>query len=226
MGIFQSDPKWMQNPNAAGAPGQGGYLGLEDFADNVNLGHAGKAAWKKIMSPMLAGDYSGLVGGLLSPIHDRYATNLRESERNALSGGNAMYAGTQPALMQALQDQQRKSMAEGEGLAYGQAIPSLWESAAHTYQGALDSKRQEQLQAYQSALQGRLNSGQFVPQKSLMDKIGQVVGIASQVGGMAMGIPGLGGGSAGPAASQVSSYGAPPPPPGMMPSWAVPAPPR
>lgn len=214
MGFFQSDDKWIPNPNAMGAPGQGGILGLEDMGNNFTLGHAGKAAWKGILKPMMAGDYSALAGGLLSPIHDRYAANLRESERNALSGGNALYAGTQPALMQALQDEQRRKMAEGEGLAYGQAIPSLWESAAHTYQGALDSKRQEQLQAYQSALQGRLNSGHFMPQKSILDKIGQVVGIGSQVAGMAMGIPGIGGG--GSSAMPGMSYGAPPSPPGMQ----------
>src|SRR4026207_689450 len=98
MGFFQSDPKFMNNPNAAGAPGQGGYLGLEDWGRGLGIGKAGKFNLG-LMKDMRSGAYSGVAGGLLSPIHDRFATAGREAERNATMGGNAMYRGTQPALM-------------------------------------------------------------------------------------------------------------------------------
>lgn len=173
-----------------------GVTNLENYGQNIGLGKAGKAD-KSIINQMVGGDYGGLAGSLLSPIHDQYATQGREQERNAMMSGNALIAGSQPALMAGLQNESRAKMAEGEGLAYGQAIPQLFGQAQQGYQNALNSQTGAQMSALQSALQGRLGANQYITQPGWMDRIGQVAGIAGQIGGLAMGIPGLGGMSSG-----------------------------
>jgi len=192
MGHAFSHQQWNQNPNAAGSAGGGGYLGLENYAQNVGLGKAGKTA-KGILNQMSSGDYGNLAGTILSPIHDRYATQLRELTRNNQMGANAMYQGTQPALMAGLEDETRRQMAEGEGLAYGQAIPQLYGQASGTYQGALNQQENQQLGALDAATRARLGSGQYNTQPGWFDRVGQVAGTAAQIGGMAMGIPAMGG---------------------------------
>lgn len=193
-------------------PGMQGVSNLENFAAHQSLGKAGKQA-KGLMREMGSGDYSGIAGSMLAPIHDQYAAQGREQERNALMGANAMYAGSQPALMAGLQNESRAKMAEGEGLAYGQAIPQLWSQAGSQYQNALNSARSGELSALQSAMQGRLGSNQFITQPGWLDRVSQVAGVAGQIGGLAMGIPGLGGrmGSGGgygvPNANQTSGGG-------------------
>ena len=177
-------------------PAMEGVTNLENYGQNIGLGKAGKAD-KQIIASMMGGDYSGLAGNLLSPIHDQYATEGREQERNALMGGNALAFGNQPALMAGLQNESRAKMAEGEGLAYGQAIPALFGQAQQGYQNALNAQTGSQMQALQGGLQGRLGANQYVTQPGWMDRLGQTVGIAGQIGQLAMGIPGLGGPSAG-----------------------------
>ena len=169
-------------------PGMVGVGNLESFAQNQGLGRAGKLD-KKMMNQMFSGDYGGLAGGLLSPIHDRYAANQREMERKSMMGGNAFARGTQPALMARLQNESMRQMAEGEGLALSQAIPGLWGQAQGGYQNALNAQRGGELSALQSAMQGRLASNQYVTKPGWLDRVGQVAGM---VGGVA-GIPGLGG---------------------------------
>lgn len=193
MGKPFSHQQWQANPNAAGSAGGGGYLGLEDWGANVGLGKAGKSA-KNIINQMASGDYGNLAGSLLSPIHDRYATQQRELTRNNQMGANAIYQGSQPALMAGLEDETRRQMAEGEGMAYGQAIPQLYGQATNTYQGALNQQQGSQLAAQEAALRARLGSGQYTTQPGWFDRVGQVAGLASQIGGMAMGIPAMGGG--------------------------------
>lgn len=174
------------------APAMQGVTNLENYGQNIGLGKAGKYD-KAIMGQMMGGDYSGIAGSLLSPIHDQYATQGREQERNAMMGANSFLAGSQPALMAGLQNESRAKMAEGEGLAYGQAIPQLFGQAQQGYQNALNAQTGSQMQALQGGLQGRLGANQYITQPGWMDRVGQVAGIAGQIGGLAMGIPGLGG---------------------------------
>ena len=172
MGFFTGDIKYYTNPLA-----QQGITGLEDFANTVNLGAAGKFA-KNTLKDMNSGDYSGVAGTMLSPIHDRYATNLREAIRAGGMGGNAFALGSQPALMASIEQEQRRKMAEGEGLAYGQAVPELYQTMANTYQNALNNKQQTKLASLEAALRGRL--GAVTPQqtKSAWENI---TGVANQV---------------------------------------------
>lgn len=204
MGHAFSKPVFQHDPNLAGGPGTGGFLGLEDWVRNLGLGRAGESA-KDVLRQMDKGNYQGLAGTLLSPIHDRFATNLREGERNAMMGANAMYAGTQPALMAGLQDTMRNKMAEGEGLAYGQAIPALWSSAGGMFQNALNSLEGNQLAGLEGATKAR--AGQLVNEPGWFDRVGQVAGTVGQIAGLAMGIPALGGAGAGAAgAGGAGSY--------------------
>lgn len=177
-------------------PAMTGVTNLENYGQNIGLGKAGKMD-RQLLSQMASGDYSGIAGDQLAPIHDQYATQGREQERNAMLGGNAFLGGSQPALMASLQNDVRKQMSEGEGLAYGQAIPQLWSQASQGYQNALNAQTGAQMQALQGALQGRLGANQYITQPGWMDRVGQVAGIAGQIGGAAMGIPGLGGGGGG-----------------------------
>jgi len=198
-----SKPVYQHDPNLVGAPGTGGYLGLEDWVRNLGLGRAGVSA-KEVLQAMNKGNYQGLAGTLLSPIHDRFATNLREGERNAMLGANALYAGTQPALMAGLQNTLRNQMAEGEGLAYGQAIPALWSTAGGMFQNALNALEGNQLAGLEGATRAR--AGQLTNEPGWFDRLGQVAGTAGQIAGLAMGIPQLGGaGTGGAGAAQANA---------------------
>lgn len=181
-----------------------GVTNLENYGQGIGLGKAGKYD-KSIMNQMMGGDYSGIAGSLLSPIHDQYATAKREGDRNAMMGGNAMYAGTQPAMMAGLGMENARKMAEGEGLAYGQAVPQLWGQASQGYQNALNAQTGAQMQALQGGLQGRLGANQYITQPGWMDRVGQIAGIAGQIGGAAMSIPQLGGAMGGGGLGGVST---------------------
>lgn len=169
MSIFDPHSHWAINPlvNNGGASS---ISGLEDYAAHTNLGKAGKFS-KQIMGQMMGGDFSNLAGTLLSPIHDQYATQMREALRGNSMGGNAFAQGSQPALMANIEQDTRRKMAEGEGMAYGQAIPQLWNQASSTYQNALNNRNQTQLQALQTAMQARQNGAQFYQTPSTFSNI-------------------------------------------------------
>lgn len=183
MGFFSSEPKWSQNPYALPA-----IQGLENYAANVGLGQAGKSA-RNIIKQMNTGDYSGLAGSMLSPIHDQYATAAREAIRNNSMGGNALMQGWQPALMANIEQESRRKMAEGEGLAYGQAIPQLWGQATQTLQAAKNARMQTELQAREAALRGRIAGSQFYQNPSIWQNImsvGQGIGMLGKSASSAM----------------------------------------
>ena len=186
-------------------PAMQGVSNIENYGQNVGLGAAGRSA-KGILKQMTGGNYSKLAGTLLSPIHDRYAANAREMERKSLMGGNAFARGTQPALMASIQNDAMKQMAEGEGLAYGQAIPALWGQASDQFQNALNARRGLEMGSLQSGLQGRLAANQYITKPGWLDRVGQVAGM---VGGIA-GIPGLGGFGRGGGGFDWSRQGLPP----------------
>jgi hypothetical protein len=156
MGFFSGGVDFHTNPFILPA-----ISGLEQFGAGVGLGKAGKTA-KHMLNQMESGDYGGTAGTFLSPIHDRFAADTREAIRSNSMGGNAFVQGSQPALMANIEQDTRRKMAEGEGLAYGQAIPQLYSQAASTFQNALNTKEQMQLAAQEAALRARLGASQAV----------------------------------------------------------------
>jgi hypothetical protein len=176
MGFFSNAPSWSQNPFAQPAIG-----GLENFANNVSLGQAGRSA-KGIIKQMKSGDYTNLAGTMLSPIHDSYATNLREAIRGNSMGANAFMQGWQPGLMAANEQTTRAKMAQDEGLAYGQAIPQLYNQATSTYQNAYNARNQNELQAREAALRGRIAGSQMYQTPSTWSNI---VGFGQGLGQLA-----------------------------------------
>src|ERR1041384_4364324 len=99
MGFFTGSTKYTPNPYAAPI-----IKSLTDY--DPGIGVAGKSG-KQIIKQMMGGDYSGLAGGLLSPIHDRSAANTREMLRNNMMGANAFMQGWQPGLMAAPKQDRR-----------------------------------------------------------------------------------------------------------------------
>jgi len=151
-----------------------GIQGLEDFTQTIGLG-PGKFG-KKLTKQLWGGDYSGIAGTLLSPIQDQFRTNTREALRANMMGGNALFQGSQPALMSAIEQDTRRKMAEAQGLALGQAIPQLWSSATETWQRGLDSARNAEIAAREAALRGRIAASQPIQTPSTWDKITGVIG--------------------------------------------------
>lgn len=178
MGFFSGNTSWSINPNAAP-----GIKGLEDFASHIGLGQAGKSA-RNVIKQMNSGDYSGLAGSMLAPIHDQYATNLREAVRSNSMGANAFTQGWQPGLMAAQEQDTRRKMAEGEGLAYGQAIPQLWGQATQTLQAAKNARMQTELAARQAALQGRIAGSQAQRNPSIWENIRSLAQGAGEIGAL------------------------------------------
>jgi hypothetical protein len=175
----------------------GGYKevgGINQYLDPIsqfggpqgfNLGGAdfGQKQAKGIMKDIGAGDFSGIIGTYLSPITDAYKVNQRESERDLHMGANAMYQGTQPALMAGLGQTARNQATEQLGLNLASAIPQLYGQA----QQAFGAGRQRQiaemgldLQSLIAALQGKLGANQLQTGKSLFE---QFSGAASAMGG-------------------------------------------
>lgn len=169
MGFFTPGNKWIENPYAIP-----GAENMEAWGRQVGLGKAGKSA-KGIIKQMSSGNYGGLAGTILSPIHDQYAAQLREAMRANTMGGNAFVQGSQPALMANIEQETRRKMAEGEGLAYGQAIPNLYGQATGTLQNAINSKNQTQLSAYEAALRARMGAGHHQQTPSTLGTIGNAV---------------------------------------------------
>jgi len=201
MGGAFSKTSWMQNPNAAGAPGGGGYLGLESWGADQGLGWAGKAN-KQLGREMQSGDYTGIAQSQLNPIIAMGEAARRGMEREAQLGGNALWAGDQPALRMAIGNEARRRLAEGTQMQLGNAIPQLWGQATQGYQGALNASRQAQLGALQSGLQGRLQSGQYQTKPGWLTNM---MGVMGGLGGMMAGIPGMAGlGRSSPAGNMVT----------------------
>jgi hypothetical protein len=175
MGFFEGDYKWQTNPYAA--PGIGA---IEDWGKSVGLGKAGKAA-KGIINQISSGNYGGLAGSILSPISNRYATQMREAIRANSMGGNAFAQGAQPALMAAIEQDTRRKMAESEGLAYAEAIPQLFSSASNVYQNANNARDSSQLSALEAAIRARLGASQMTQGMSGMQKFGNILGMAQNV---------------------------------------------
>lgn len=155
--------------------------GLEDFAGGIGLGKAGKTA-KHMLGQMESGDFGGTAGTFLSPIHDRFAADTREALRANSMGGNVFVQGSQPALMANIEQDTRRKMAEGEGMAYGQAIPQLYNQASGVFQNALNSREQMELAAREAALRGRLGASQAVGTPSTWQNI---MGVGQGVGQLA-----------------------------------------
>lgn len=175
MAFFEQGRKWVQNPLA-----QAGIDALDQFGQSQELGMAGKTA-KGLLKQMSGGNYGGLAGSMLSPIHDRYAANLREAMRGNSMGGNAFAQGAQPGLMSGIEMDTRRGMAQDEGLAYGAAIPQLYGQAAGVFQNAQNSRRQAELEALNSSMRARLGAGQFQQTPSAWDKTLGFVNGAAQI---------------------------------------------
>lgn len=175
MGFFNADPKWTTNPFA-----KPGIDNIENWGKNQHIGIAGRTG-RQILKQMSGGDYGGLAGTLLSPIHDQYASEMREAIRSNSMGANAFTQGSQPALMANIEQESRRRMAEGEGMAYGQAIPALYGQAAGVFQNAKNARDQNQFNALDAGLRGRIASSQFYQNPSTLSKIGQFANVAGSI---------------------------------------------
>lgn len=178
--------EWQQNPNA-----EQGYRNLERIGAGARLGLAGRMA-KRGLRDFASGNYdTGIIGTMLNPIRDAYAVSQREMDRNAHMGANAFQQGAQPALMASIANTARLQNTEGLGMAMSSAVPQAYSALVNQYQGALNDKRNLQLGAYQSAMQGRLGSGQFTFKPGFWDRFSQVLGAVGQatqgVGSLATG---------------------------------------
>lgn len=162
---------------------------LEAWGQDLGIGRSGKLN-KKLMNQMYEGDYSGLAGGLLSPLKTAHDTEARRRTRQGLMSGNAMYAGTQPALMRNIENEAAAEADTQYGNNLSNALPGLWGQVNTGYQNALGSQRGFQQGALQGAMQGSLQANQY---RDKPGWLGQVTGAIGGIGGAMMGIPRLGG---------------------------------
>lgn len=168
--------KWHENPNA-----RAGFEGLEQWAGGLKLNPYSKLVKKAINS----GDYSRMPAVQLA--QSMGAVNQRMMSRDLAMGGNAMFGSAQPALMAALGQSGRLANADQtamQGMAGMQGDVAL-------FQADRENRRMNQRGALESALQGRLGSGQFIQKQG---QLGNMIGMAAGAF-----LPGLGalGGTAG-----------------------------
>ena len=185
MGLFSSSTKFNE------IPGIQPYLdNLLGFGDKFNLGENdfGTRQSRKFLKQLGSGDYSGLMGTILNPIHNAAETSRREGERGMQMGANAMYQGTQPALMAGLSEETRLRSQEQEGLAMSSAIPQLYGQVQSAYGAGRGRSLQGaglDLQSLIAALQGKIGANQASTSPSLFSQFsGAAAGLAPLLAGL------------------------------------------
>lgn len=172
-------------------PGINQYLSpVSGFGDQFDLGRAdfGQRQAKQIMKGIGEGDYSGIIGTYLNPITDAAKTSEREMERNMSMGANAMYAGTQPALMAGLQQEAKLRGQEQLGMQYAAAIPQLYGQAQQAYgagRGRQIAEMGLDLQSLIAALEGKISANKLVTGPSVLSQLAQA---AAGAGTLAAGL--------------------------------------
>lgn len=190
MGFFDSQPRFIQTPGAAGIGQQ-----YKDWGGEQGLGKAGqiaKGGLKQFANGGGEGGYdTGIVGNLLAPLRDQYSTMQRESNRAYGMGGLGLAGGSQPALMARLKQLNEDKIGEQQGHAYAEAVPGIFGQLSNTFQNAQNSRRSAEL----AGMQGQLSaaqSGQWYKPKSIFDNIMSVGQLGAGIGSMVMGMPGMG----------------------------------
>jgi hypothetical protein len=205
MGFFSGRRVWEATPGSTEMGNR-----YRQYGEGQTLGMAGKMAKAGLKQMSLGGGPggydSGIIGNMLAPIRDQFATQSREAQRNAGMGLGAIAGGVQPGLLARQQGLLQDQIGEQMGLSLSSAVPQIYGQLSNTFQNAQNSRRN----AEEFGLQGEqstLGMGQWRQEPSFLDKLGQITGIASQIGGMAMGMPGLGGGGAALPKGQTSTMG-------------------
>lgn len=202
MGIFSSKPKWVANPQAQGVGQQ-----YKEWGEGQGLGMAGRIAkggLKQFANGGGAGGYdTGIVGNLLAPIRDAYATQQRDSARQYGMGGLGLMGGQNPNQIARLQQLAQDKIGEQQGHAYAEAVPGIFGQLSNTFQNAQQDRRQAELAGMGGQLQAA-SMGQWYQDPSFMQKLGMIGSVASQfaspflaggLGGVASSGGGMGGGS-------------------------------